>query len=50
MPYIKENKSKGIEESYTPDWIEQIKIEPFTPDKIPGLTEPQIVSDISIET
>lgn len=49
MPYIKEDKSKGIEESYIPDWIEQIKIEPFIPDMVPWLNEPQVNKDISIE-
>lgn len=50
MPYIKENKSKWIKEEYTPDWIEQIKTEPFEPELIPWLNAPQLVQDISIET
>ena len=37
MTYIKEDKSKGIEESYTPDWIEQIKVEEFKPEEIPWI-------------
>ncbi len=50
MPYIKEDKKKGIEESYTPDWLEQIEVKPFTPNIIPGINDPQINQWISIET
>ena len=49
MWYIAEDKSKGIEESYTPDWVEEIKTEPFIPDPTPWVNEPQLNWDISIE-
>jgi len=35
MPYIQADKSKGIIESYTPDWITEINNIPFNADKIP---------------
>ena len=50
MPYIKENKSKQIKESYTPDWIEKIQIKPPVIEEIPWINIPQIVQSISIET
>ena len=50
MAYIMEDKSKWIEESYTPDWVEEIKTNPFEFKKIPWVNEPQINSWISIET
>lgn len=50
MPYIKEDKSKWVKESYTPDWIEDISSQKFEPEIIPWLNSPQINQNISIET
>lgn len=50
MWYVRENKSKWIKENYIPDWEKDIKIEPFSPEKIPWINEPTINSTISIES
>lgn len=50
MPYIEEDKSKWIEESYIPDWIEDATIDLPKIEEIPWLNSPQLNQDISIET
>ena len=50
MAYVKEDKSKGVIESYTPDWIEKIETKAFTPKLIPGINDNKINQAISVET
>ena len=50
MWYIKEDKKLWIKESYTPNWVDQIDIQAFTPKQIPWINDVQINSWISIES
>lgn len=50
MPYIKADKSKWIEESYTPDWEQNFIDTTFNPEEIPWINAVQLNQDISIET
>lgn len=50
MPYIKEDKKKGIEEQYIPDWLDEIVDTKFDPFPVAWINSPKINQDISIET
>ena len=50
MGYISEDKKTNTQESYIPDWLDDIQENQFNPDMIPWVNEPQLNWGTSIES
>lgn len=50
MGYTEQDQKTNTQENYTPDWLDDIKIEPFNPDMIPWVNEAQLNGGTSIES